>query len=206
MTHRSVAHADVAMDQSVADRFGALVAAICASADDWRRRAAEAVIDLDDARVQECLAAIQCITEAATEVEGLYRQWKAGWPAVSPTPAPGGGRHPGPATRLRVHLNSKLIEYPHAAETFARTIAEIGIDRVASLAKVLAGIPLVGTSKAPGYQGQFAIGGFYVCTHSDTQLKKRILEEIAAKLGVPIRVEITSARQTPSADDGSPIP
>ncbi|MEK7995660.1 MAG: hypothetical protein AAB403_17815 [Planctomycetota bacterium] len=209
MTEKSNGHANVAMDQAAADCFGALLTAIRTSADEWRMRAAEALLDRDDARAEECLRAIQRITEAADEVETVYHKWKDRWPTLAAAPAttPSLAPHtkrPGP--KLRVHLNSKVIEYSGAAETFARTIEAIGIERVARLGKVLSGIALVGTSKATGYQQQFAIGEFYVCTHSNTQTKKRLLEEIASELRVPLRVEITSENQTLCSGNSAPIP
>jgi len=87
MTEKSNSHADASMDQPVADCFGALLAAIYTSADDWRMRAAEALQARDDARAQECLLAIQRIMEAADEVETVYHKWKdraGGAPRQSP--------------------------------------------------------------------------------------------------------------------------
>ncbi len=171
MTEKSNAHTTVAMDQAVADSFGALLAAIRTSADAWRMRAAEALLDRDDASAEEGLRVTQRIREAADEVETVYHKWKEKWSAPAAPPAT--TRVPAPRTKrqgskLRVHLNSKVIECSDAAETFARTIDAIGIERVARMGKVLSGIALVGTSKATGYHQQFAIGGFYVCTHSNT--------------------------------------
>jgi hypothetical protein len=195
MTDKGNGHPNSAMDQAVADCFGALLGAIHTSADEWRTRATEALQARDDARAEECLAGIQRITEMAGEVETLYHNWENRWPALllPSTPVPSPGSQPkGHASKLRAHLNNKVVEYPYAAETFARTIEAIGIERVARLGKALSGIALVGTSKATDYQQQFAIGKFYVCTHSNTPAKKRLLEEIAAELGVPLRVEIIS--------------
>lgn len=193
MSEKSNGQVTAGMDQTVGDCFSALVAAIYASSDEWRMRAAEALLDRDDIRVQRCLAAVQTITEAAVEVESIYHKWKDRWPTLAapmaaPSPCPRPKHH---GSKLRVHLNGRVIECPGAAETFARAIEAIGIERVARLGKVFSGIPLIGTSKTTGYQQQFAIGEFYVCTHSNTQTKKRVLEEIAAELEVPLRMEIT---------------
>ncbi len=195
MTDKGNGHPNSAMDQAVADCFGALLGAIQTAADEWRMRAAEALLDRDDARAQDCLAAIKRIGEAAEEVETVCRRWKDRWPVLPaaatarPSPHPHTKR---PGSKLRVHLNGKVIECSDAAETFARTIEAIGIERVARLGTVLSGIALIGTSKATDYQQQFAIGEFYVCTHANNQTKKRLLEEIAAELGVPLGVEIIS--------------
>lgn len=205
MTEKSTGSSSATMDEAVAHCFGAVVAAIHAAADDRRMQAAEALLDCDDARAQECLASIESIMETAREVEVIYHKCKERWPALVVVHAttPNVVPHPKrPGSKLRVHLNGKAIEYSDAAETFARSIDQIGIERVARLGRVLSGIPLVGRSRAAGYQQQFAVGQFYVCTHSNTQTKKRVLEEIAADLGVQIRVEVSSETQRLSSANG----
>ena len=195
MSAISNGNSNSAMDQTVAERFDALLAAIHASADDWRRRTNEALSDRDDMGAQECLAAVQQITEAAGEVETVYQMWKGRWPVRAASPRTGQSVRPHTkhlGEKLRVSLSSKVFEYPTAAETFARTLEEIGIEQVARLDKTLSGIPLIAMSKVPTYQQQFAIGQFYVCTHSNTREKKHLLEEIAAELGVALSVEIIS--------------
>jgi hypothetical protein len=198
MTQKQDSDSNMAKDQAVMDCFGTLLAAIYASADDRRMHAAEALLDRDDARAQGCLQAIEIITEAAGEVGTICQKWKDRWlaPAPAPATAPGLTPHPKrPGSKLRVHLDGTVIESSHAAETFARTIEDIGIERVARLGKILSGIPLIGTAKAADYQQQFMIGGFYICTHSNTPTKKRLLEEIGAELRVPLRAEIISDTQ-----------
>ena len=54
MTSISDGHADGAKDQAVVNCFDALLAAIRRCADDWRLCAAEANLDCDDTRAQEC--------------------------------------------------------------------------------------------------------------------------------------------------------
>ncbi|MBM4050469.1 MAG: hypothetical protein FJ279_35695 [Planctomycetes bacterium] len=192
MTEHADTHANATMDQAVADCFDALLAAIHASADEWRTRAQAALAGRDDARAQECLAATQRITQVAREVETLYHKWKSRWPAPLPPPDGPDTQPKGHGAKLRVYLGNVVIAYPSAAETFARTIEAIGVDRVARLGKALSGIPLIATSKAINYHNQFPIGGYFVCTHSNSPTKKRLLEEIAAGLGVALRVEVIS--------------
>ena len=108
-------------------------------------------------------------------MEALSNKWKSRLPAVPaiPAPAPPVAFPKGAGSKLRVHLNGKVLEYPTAAETFARTIAEIGIDRVAPLDKTLWG-PLIGTSVMPRRQ-QFVVGQYHICTHSNTEVKNASL-------------------------------
>jgi hypothetical protein len=189
-------YANGAMEQVVADCFGALLAAIRRSEQRWRDHAVEALRDHDDARAGEYLVAVQRTAEAAGEVEALFNKRKDTWsapPAITAS-APRMPHPKGTGSRLRVHLNGKVLEYSSAAETFARTIAEIGVERVARLGKTLSGIPLIASSAAPDYQQQFALGEHHICTHSNTQTKKRLLDQIATELGIPLRVEITSEK------------
>jgi hypothetical protein len=198
MTQKQNSDVNMAKDQVVVDCFGALLAAIYAFADDRRMHAAEALLDRDDAGAQGFLQAIVSITETAGEVETSSQKWKDRWlaPASAPVTVPDLTPHPKrPGSKLRVHLDGKAIQSSHAAETFARTIEDIGIERVARLGKGLSGIPLIGTAKAADYQQQFMIGGFYICTHSNTPTKKRLLEEISAELRVPLHAEIISDTQ-----------
>jgi len=195
MSHASNAHPGTAMDQAVRNSFEALLTAIRACAEDWRRRAREALDNRNDASAEEYVVTTRCITGVAEEVAALYCKWKKIWPEP-PVPHPTPNDHPrprkGPRSKLRVDLNGGVVECPTAAETFARTIEALGIQRVMRLGKTLSGIPLIGTSKASGYQEQFRVGEFYVCTHSNNPTKKRLLEEVAAELGVPVRVEVIS--------------
>jgi hypothetical protein len=179
------------IDRAVADCFDALLDALRRCADDHRAWAAEALGKRNDAVAKRCLHAVEHIMETIDKVEAVYRNCKDGWPSPPPPPPP----TPCPRRRrstLRVHLNHKVIEFPTAAETFARAIEEIGVERVAHLNKVLCGIPLISTSEVGSYQEQFRIGKFKICTHSNTKEKKRLLEKIAVELGVPLRVEIVT--------------
>jgi hypothetical protein len=190
MTEIRKDNANGPMEQAVADCFDTLLAAIRKSEESLRDRVAEAVRNRDDARAREYMATIQLAVESAGEVEALSNKWKSRLPTVPAIPAPPTQpSHPkGAGSKLRVHLNGQALEYPTAAETFARTIEKIGIEQVAHLGKTLCG-PLIGTSVVPG-RGQFVVGQYRICTHSNTQTKKRLLDEIGTELRIPLKVEI----------------
>jgi hypothetical protein len=96
----------------------------------------------------------------------------------------------GKKTRLRVRFNSgKVIEEYFAADTFGLTIKELGFSRIEALGLTQEGIPLVGTKKSSDYN-QRRIDGKYICVHSSTNRKKEILETIASRLGIGLKVEI----------------
>jgi len=182
------AHRSPTNEEGIAECLGPLLATACGLERELRQRAAKALIDGDDTRAQGYLAAVEQAKQGTQKLRAAYDFWKDRRPRP-PTGPTRRGR-----CRLRVDLNGKLIEYPTTAETFARTIEQIGIEKVMRLGKVLSGIPLIGRSKASDYQNQFRIGGFYVCTHSNTKTKARILKEVGEELGVRLRVEVVAER------------
>jgi hypothetical protein len=96
----------------------------------------------------------------------------------------------GKKTRLRVSLNNgKVIEEYFAADTFALAIKEMGFSKIEALGLTQEGLPLVGTKKSSDYN-QRRIDGKYVCVHSSTNRKKEILETLASRLGLGLKVEI----------------
>jgi hypothetical protein len=88
-----------------------------------------------------------------------------------------------------VRLNGRTIECPTAAETFATAVAEIGAKRVMDLGLRLCGIPLVSRERTGEYQSQHEVDGYFICTHSNTDDKRRLLDEIASGLEIPMTVE-----------------
>ncbi len=95
-----------------------------------------------------------------------------------------------PKTGIRVTFadGAQIDEY-YAADTFALALQKIGLARVEALGLKPRGVPLVGAAKSDQYP-QRRIDGKYVCIHSSTAEKKEILERVAKKLGVGLKVEI----------------
>ena len=99
----------------------------------------------------------------------------------SPTP-----RRRRARTRLDVTMpNGERIAHQTAIAAFAEVIENIGIDRVRSVFP-----DLISTSKSPqhGYQ----IGRYYIKDQTSTEAKKQILERVASRLGIYLRIEIVS--------------
>ena len=116
-------------------------------------------------------------------------------PQLRETPAPPIQKRPsrplskGPPTRLVVTMPSgEKVAYGAGADTFAKVIEKIGIERVRNLRQTY-GISLISTSRHPKY-AQRKIGQYYILTQINTQRKKQILETIASNLGVRLEVEI----------------
>lgn len=93
-------------------------------------------------------------------------------------------------TVLRITLeNGRIIQRPVAAQSFVDTIEQFGIEKVKALGHTINGIDLISTEKSEKY-GQTESSGFYICTHSNTQSKKKLLLKIAEELVKNIKVEI----------------
>lgn len=85
--------------------------------------------------------------------------------------------------------NGAIIQRENAAQTMAATIEYFGLENVRALRHTVSGVDLVSTSKHPKY-GQVQVGKFFVCTHSNTKSKKKLLEDLSIKLNRPLKVEI----------------
>jgi hypothetical protein len=108
---------------------------------------------------------------------------------VSPTPS----HTKGPKQNLRITLpNGRVIQRPTAAAAFVDTIEMLGVERVRALGITECNIPLVGTKPHPKYT-QKHLGQWLVCTHSNTDRKKLVLERIGKALHQPIHVDIIPA-------------
>lgn len=93
-------------------------------------------------------------------------------------------------TNLRITLqDGRVIEQPTAAGAMVEAIEEFGIEKVKNLGHKICGVDLVSKSRHEIY-GQNATGDYFICTHSATKSKKKLLLEIAKSLGRKITVEI----------------
>jgi len=90
---------------------------------------------------------------------------------------------------LVVSINGKTIDHRIAARTFVETLRTVGLDRVRTLGLRVRAVPLVSRQQHDGYE-QWPVEGWLVVTHSATEEKKEILDEISRRLALDMRVEI----------------
>jgi len=96
----------------------------------------------------------------------------------------------GPKHNLRIRLpNGRIVQRSTAAAAFVDVIESLGVDQVRALDLKVSGVALVGTTNHPTY-GQKALGKWLICTHSNTEAKKKLLQRIAEQLGENLRVEV----------------
>ena len=95
----------------------------------------------------------------------------------------------GPRSNLRVVMNGELFENDKAVITFVDVLKRIGLDRIRALSMTWCKIPLISTVKDEKYNQKFE-DGYYINVNSSTDRKQKQLYEIAASLGVEIRVDV----------------
>ena len=98
-----------------------------------------------------------------------------------------------PRTGLCVfRRNGTILQEKTAALTFAMAIKEANLHRVRELGLKLCKVPIVSTTRDKKYGSrQFEMEpGLFVMTHSDTQVKKKLLDRINKALHLGWKVEI----------------
>ena len=88
--------------------------------------------------------------------------------------------------------NREVINHSRASDTFVEVIEKLGIEKVRDLNKKYI-IPLISDSKHPKYN-QARSGNYYIMTNSNTETKKRLLDEIASDLGVYLDTKIVDKK------------
>ncbi len=92
--------------------------------------------------------------------------------------------------RLRVTMDDgEVIERKKGLDTFFEVIEKLGIEHVKDLNLIRNTIPLISTSKHP-VREQRQLGQYYIVSRITTRDKKRILDQIAKKLEIDLKVEI----------------
>lgn len=85
--------------------------------------------------------------------------------------------------------NGEKINHYYAVNSLVEVIEKLGIERVKKLEYKVNGTDLISTSKHHKYQ-QRQSNHYYIMTHGSTKSKKILLENIASRLGVQLRVEM----------------
>jgi hypothetical protein len=97
-------------------------------------------------------------------------------------------RRKSPPTTLTVWIGSSALTGEIAADVFCRALKVMGLQRVAILALKESGVPIVSRARPDRDRNHREIDGWFINTHSNTRVKKAILEEAAEALNIPIEV------------------
>ena len=93
-----------------------------------------------------------------------------------------------PRTRLRVTmLSGEVIDHPKGIDTWMEVILKLGLDRVLEVdeGQIISTSPNFRSGRPEVQHGQY-----YIAKDYSTKDKKRLLEKIASRLGVELKVEI----------------
>ncbi|EFK10315.1 conserved hypothetical protein [delta proteobacterium NaphS2] len=130
------------------------------------------------------------------KLEALQKEWNAGIDIstrkrVKIEPSYSIPTHSKSAkTNLRITMPSgRVIQRPTAAKALVDAIESLGIEKVNSLGHKVNGVDLISKHKHEKY-GQNMCGEYFICTHSSTESKKKLLLKIGEALGEDLEVEI----------------
>ena len=94
-----------------------------------------------------------------------------------------------PKTLLRVTFpDGRVICHHKVADTLVDIIEYVGPEIVNTLNVIKSSAPLVAKTM-PNKGGKELEGGWFVCTHSSTQVKKRQIEQISDELQLGLKIE-----------------
>lgn len=158
----------------------------------------------DYTRAEEALAAGKKLKAFRHKLESLRDEWLTGLdeptrkrvnvqPAAVSRSIAAGPKASKTILVVKFGDGSVIFE-PKAADTFAKSLAKIGLARVASLNQKVNNFPLISSSRSETYS-QTEVDGRLVMTHSSTEAKRDKLLEIAKALDVKLSVDIVPASE-----------
>lgn len=132
-----------------------------------------------DKRFEEVNQLLTEMNQRLTDMQAEIRNDKNGSPNPKPLPP----------TRLAVTMpNGTVVNYKNASDTFVEVISKLGAKQVKNLGIKINRTYLMSTSKDD--QQRRKVGGYYINVGISTKRKKKVLEEIAYRFDVELKVEI----------------
>lgn len=96
-----------------------------------------------------------------------------------------------PALIMKVYIAGKKIKEKNSTETFLSVLRVLGPSEIASMKDVkVDGLPLIVSKKDYRLQMKQLDNEWYVCTHMPTTYKKRMLEKLANRMNIDIRIKL----------------
>ncbi|WKJ91803.1 hypothetical protein QZJ86_06600 [Methylomonas montana] len=180
------------LPETVSQQFNQLFAVIGQASDDLKLTIAEASMagnfSLVTANIENCQR-LQALELEIKTCMGNFVNKPQAQPMEKAFHKRNKHRTRQPRGSMRVTLAGRIIEKPTIAETFFEALKAFGLDRVASLNKVVTAIPLVSRRPATGYQTQKTCNGWHVTTHVNAYTAPTVLREIADELKMAIQIE-----------------
>ena len=182
-------------NETVLTAFEMLIEEIDGAGDDFKSAMSRAALEGDVDFLRVGLERLDRLKHFQTSAMSLLLEWQKEFgPAETQTKQTRGKNDKpssrGPRTSLVVRMpDGRVLKENTAADTFCKVLAEIGLDRVKAVGKTINNMPLVGTEKSQHYTQQ-KINGFYIMTHTSTIAKRRILEDLAQRFKLGVRVSV----------------
>jgi hypothetical protein len=86
----------------------------------------------------------------------------------------------------RIKVGDTIIEEATIVEAFVKALKVFGLDRVASLNKILTAAPLLSKTPTNGYQRVRHCDGWYIVIHINRVSAVTVLEDIGNDLNIPV--------------------
>ena len=94
-----------------------------------------------------------------------------------------------PALTMIVNVAGKKFKEKNSTETFLSVLRFLGPETIAAMKDIkVDGLPLIVPNKDYRMQMNKLDDNYYVCTHMPTTYKKRLLERVAERLNIDIRI------------------
>jgi hypothetical protein len=157
----------------------------------------------DYQKAEDVIASGKKLAAFTTKLDALKQEWIAG--LDEPTRAKVqvesnkvartiSSSHKSPKTVLVVKFPDGAVLFEAvAADTFAKSLKKLGLQRVSEVGMKVCNHPLVSKQRSASYN-QTEIDGYLVMTHSNTEDKRRQLLEIASALKVGLSVDVVPAK------------
>lgn len=102
-----------------------------------------------------------------------------------------------PALTMIVYVAGKKFKEKNSTETFLSVLRFLGAETIASMKDIkVDGLPLIVTQKDYRIQMNKLDDNYYACTHMPTTYKKRMLERLAERMNVDIRIVLKQSMKS----------
>lgn len=190
-------------NDGVSVAFQIILDEIAAVVEEVNAQGAAFMMNSDYPKAQAAITSGRKLSSFGEKLESLRQEWIAG--LDEPTRAqvriePASVAHSiasapkSPKTVLVVKFPDGTVIYEAtAAATYVKTLKKLGLSRVGGLGIQINNHPLVSKERSSTYT-QTEIDGYLVMTHSNTENKRKQLENIAAQLKVELAVDVVPAK------------
>ncbi len=160
--------------------------------------------DISDFRDRNLRTVILALAVFRNDISDFRDRWltEFGRRADTKPPSPRPSGEPGPRISNKLVVTfpetGERLDNPIAIENFAEALRLMSVEKVADLEKQWSGEDLISKHQKQDKRGhpRKEVDGYYVVTHIGNKAKKKLLEEIAHRLGIKIGVQCVPRHKT----------